>query len=93
MDSALGLYPKSSFNYAYYTGLRQIKSGERTQALTVFRQLLNRPDLSLHQLAVTTSTLSDIYINNGQTDSAILLLITAAISVVAVARRVPAQAN
>jgi tetratricopeptide (TPR) repeat protein len=80
MDSALNLYPKGSFNYAYYTGLRQIKAGERPRALTVFWQLLGRPDLTLHQLAVTTSTLSDIYITNGQPDTAIVLLIRAAIA-------------
>jgi hypothetical protein len=80
MDSALRRYPPGSFNYGYYTGLRQIKAGDRTQALAVFEQLLTRPDLTLHQLAVTTSTLSDIYINNGQPDAAIVLLIRAAIA-------------
>ena len=80
MDSALRLYPQGSFNYAYYTGLRDIKAGDRTHAQAVFWQLLSRPDLTLHQLAVTTSTLSDIYINSGQTDTAIILLIRAAIA-------------
>jgi tetratricopeptide (TPR) repeat protein len=80
MDSALTLYPKCTFNYGYFTGLRQIKAGERTRAQSVFWQLLGRPDLSLHQLAVTTSTLSDIYINTGQPDTAIVLLIRAAIA-------------
>jgi hypothetical protein len=36
--------------------------------------------LTLHQLAVTASTLSDIYIHTNQTDSAIKLLIQAAIA-------------
>jgi hypothetical protein len=80
MDSALRLYPPGSFNYAYYTGLSQIKMGDRTHAQAVFCRLLSRPDLTLHQLAVTTSTLSDIYINNGQPDTAIVLLIRAAIA-------------
>ncbi|HEV3414095.1 MAG TPA: DUF6377 domain-containing protein [Puia sp.] len=80
MDSALNLYPPGTFNYGYYTGLRQIKAGERSRALSVFWQLLARPDLTLHQLAVTTSTLSDIYINKGQPDTAIVLLIRAAIA-------------
>jgi len=77
MDSALLLYPRGSFNYSYYLGLRQIKSGQRADAVTVFRELLRRPDLTLHQLAVTTSTLSDIYIVN-YPDTAITLLIRAA---------------
>jgi hypothetical protein len=80
MDSALRLYQPGSFNFGYYTGLRQIKAGDGAHAQAIFRQLLSRPDLTLHQLAVTTSTLSDIYINNGQPDTAIVLLIRAAIA-------------
>jgi hypothetical protein len=80
MDSALRLYPPSSFQYTYYKGLTEIKSGRGTEAIADFRQLLKRPGLSLHELAVTTSTLSDIYITNGQPDTAITLLIRAAIA-------------
>ncbi|HXB95426.1 MAG TPA: DUF6377 domain-containing protein [Puia sp.] len=80
MDSALRLYPPGSFPYAYYSGLRDMKSGRGEHALQIFRQLLDRPDLSLHQLAVTTSTLSDIYIRNGGADTAIALLTRAAIA-------------
>jgi len=80
MDSALNLFPPGSFNYGYFTGLRQIKTGDRIHAQAVFWKLLNRPDLTLHQLAVTTSTLSDIYITNGQPDTAVVLLIRAAIA-------------
>ena len=80
IDSALELYPPGSFNYSYYRGLREIKSNRPTEALADFGQLLSRPDLTLHQLAVTTSTLSDIYITNRQTDSAITVLIRAAIA-------------
>ena len=80
MDSALRLYPPGSFNVSYYKGLRDIKSGQPARALDEFRQLLHRPDLTLHQLAVTTSTLSDIYITAGQPDTAISLLIRAAIA-------------
>ena len=58
----------------------EIKTDHPTEALADFGQLLSRPDLTLHQLAVTTSTLSDIYITSGQTDSAIILLIRAAIA-------------
>jgi hypothetical protein len=80
MDSALNLYPQGSFPAEYYKGLKQLKSGEGKHALTLFKHLLGRPDLPLHQLAVTTSTLSDIYIHNGETDTAIDLLIRAAIA-------------
>ncbi len=80
MDSALMLYPPASFEYAYYRGLKEIKSGNRTLALTDFRELIDRPGLSLHELALTASTLSDIYIYTGRTDTAIQLLIRAAIA-------------
>ncbi|HXO78078.1 MAG TPA: DUF6377 domain-containing protein, partial [Puia sp.] len=76
----LQLFPKGTFNYSYFKGLREIKTNHPTDALADFRQLLSRPDLTLHQLAVTTSTLSDIYITSGQTDSAIILLIRASIA-------------
>jgi len=80
MDSALHRYPQGSFSYSYYKGLKEIKSGQPTQALADFGQLLKRPDLTLHELAVTTSTLSDIYITDGKIDSAIILLIRASIA-------------
>jgi hypothetical protein len=80
MDSALKRYTPSSFEYSYYKGLKDIKSGRRDEALADFRQLLTRSGLSLHELAIATSTLSDIYINNGQPDTAITLLIRAAIA-------------
>ena len=80
MDSALQLYPDGSFSHSYYTGLREIKTNQRDKALRVFWDLLRRPDLTGHQLAVTASTLSDIYIYNGRPDTAIILLERAAIA-------------
>jgi Domain of unknown function (DUF6377) len=80
MDSALHLYPAGSIPYLYYTGLREIKTNQRDKALVIFWDILRRPDLAAHQLAVTASTLSDIYIFNGHTDTAILLLVRAAIA-------------
>ena len=80
MDSALQLYPDGSFSHSYYTGLREIKTNQRDKALAVFWDLLRRPDLTGHQLAVTASTLSDIYIFKGTPDTAIILLVRAAIA-------------
>ncbi len=76
VDSALMLYPEKSFQYLYYNGLKNIKTGERNKAFLYFDTLtMHSGFLSLHQLAITTSTLSAIYIQNNQTDSAINLLI------------------
>jgi hypothetical protein len=80
MDSALELYPTASFQYAYFRGLKEIKSGNLTMALAGFKELMNRPGLSWHELAVTASTLSAIYIYNTSTDTAIGLLARAAIA-------------
>jgi hypothetical protein len=80
MDSALQLYTPGSFFSSYYKGLKEIKSNHRQVAMVELWQLLSRPDLSDHELAVTASTLSDIYIYNGRPDTAIQLLIRAAIA-------------
>lgn len=80
MDSSLQFYPRGSFSYSYFKGLMNIKAGNREDALAIFRQLMRRPALSWHELALTASTLSDIYIYKGQNDTAINLLISAAIA-------------
>ncbi|KAI9463086.1 hypothetical protein F5148DRAFT_1286216 [Russula earlei] len=80
IDSALQLYPPASFSYSYYTGLKDIKSGNNDKALLEFQKTMSRQDLTHHQLAVAASTLSDIYIKTGQTDTAMILLIRSAIA-------------
>jgi len=80
MDSALQIYRRGSFQKAYFSGLKEIKSGDRDAALIDLKNLMQRPGLSWHELAITASTLSDIYIYKGQTDTAITLLIRAAIA-------------
>lgn len=80
MDSALRLYPLESFWYSYFNGLKDIKSGKRDNAQAIFQKIMNRPDLTDHQVAVTASTLSDIYIQRGQPDKAIDLLVRAAMA-------------
>jgi Domain of unknown function (DUF6377) len=80
LDSALLLYDQSSFEYIYYNGLKSIRSGKMADAQKYFQTLLQQKSLSLHELALTASTLSDIYIRKGQTDTAIDLLIRAALA-------------
>jgi hypothetical protein len=79
IDSSLILFPVNSFQYTYYNGLKNIRSGKIDQAFLYFDTLMHT-SLSPHQFAVTASTLSDIYIQRGHTDTAISLLIRAAIS-------------
>jgi tetratricopeptide (TPR) repeat protein len=80
MDSTIALTPANSFNHVYYQGLKDIKSGNNERARTLFRILLGLDSLTDHQVAVTASTLSDIYIQRNMDDSAIALLIQSAIA-------------
>jgi tetratricopeptide (TPR) repeat protein len=80
LDSALRLLDTGSFNYAYFKGLKDIRSGNKDKALLIYTDLMRRPGLTNHEIALTTSTLSDIYIQNQQNDQAIALLIQAAIA-------------
>jgi len=80
IDSALRLYTTGSFSAVYYAGLKESKSNNRQAAMAHLWELLSRPNLSDHELAVTASTLSNIYIYNGQLDTAMQLLIRSAIA-------------
>lgn len=80
LDSALALLQANSYEAAYYRGLKELRADNKAGALRVLTGLLQRPSLTSHQVAVATSTLSDFYIRNGQTDSAIQLLTTAVIA-------------
>ncbi|HMO63448.1 MAG TPA: DUF6377 domain-containing protein [Ferruginibacter sp.] len=80
LDTALMYFTPGSFPFSYYTGLKNIRSGKMPDAQVNFIRLLARGGLTDHELAVTASTLSDIYIQNGNVDSAITLLIDAAIA-------------
>ncbi|HWJ89537.1 MAG TPA: DUF6377 domain-containing protein [Flavisolibacter sp.] len=79
LDSALR-YQTSDFDLSYYKGLRNIRAGKIEEARTYFRGLIDARRLTLHQQALATSTMSDIYIQKGQIDSAIQLLVKAAIA-------------
>jgi len=80
IDSSLQLYPRNSFESLYFTGLRNFKTGDIPGALAYFQRTRALPDLSNHQLALVTSTLSGLYVQKGETDKAIDLLIEAAIA-------------
>ncbi len=80
LDSALVLFPDTSYQYTYYRGLQQIRTQNLNEAASSLKKLLARPGLTQHQVAVTASTLSDVYIRKTQTDSAVALLARAAIA-------------
>ena len=80
IDSAQVSFIPGSFEYEYYGGLKNIRTLNFNKAAGLLRGQLNKPDLSAHQVALAASTLSDIFIRNGQADSAIDLLTKAAIA-------------
>ncbi len=80
IDSAKTLCASNSFEYVYYTGLRYLKTGNTDMAVANLKALIDHYKLTDHQFAVTASTLSDIYIRKNSPDSAINLLILAAMA-------------
>jgi len=80
IDSAIRLCQPNSFEYIYYNGLKNIRSGDLKKATQNLRTLVDRYHLSVHQYAIVTSTLSDIYVRSNRPDSAASLLIEAAIA-------------
>jgi two-component sensor histidine kinase len=80
MDSSLVLFPVNSYEHNYYTGLKHIREGNLTIATDYLNALLAKSGLSPQQVAVTASTLSDIYIRKAQLDTAMSLLAKAAIA-------------
>ncbi|MET0464144.1 MAG: tetratricopeptide repeat protein, partial [Chitinophagaceae bacterium] len=80
LDSALRFFTPGSFPDRYFRGLKDIRSGDNLSALAGYRQLMEDPSLTHHEIALTASTLSDIYIQKGENDTAIILLIKAAVA-------------
>ncbi|MHA4811545.1 DUF6377 domain-containing protein [Flavitalea flava] len=80
LDSALNFYKPASFEYTYYSGLKNFKQGKVNEAATFFEKLTGSSGLTDHQLALTTSTLSAIYFQQGDRDKAIDLLIEATVA-------------
>jgi hypothetical protein len=80
LDSAFNYYDTTNFEYLYFQGLKDIRSNNRPHALINFKKIMSNPHLSFHEIALTASTLSDIYIQNGQIDTATALLVQAAIA-------------
>ncbi len=80
LDSALAIYPPPSFEYIYYTGLKQMKAGNLDNAFANFKILVERPGLTEHQMALAASTLSYIYFRKDEMDTAILYQAKAAIA-------------
>lgn len=80
LDSALALYPVNSFENLYYSALKFLKKGNTDSALFNLKKLIERSDLSYHQIALVTSTAGGINLSMGREDEARSYLIRASIA-------------
>jgi hypothetical protein len=80
IDSALLLYPDSSFEHLYFSGLRHLKLGKRDSALIQLKKLIDTKKLSWHETALTTSMIGGILALEGEGAKARDYLIQAAIA-------------
>lgn len=80
LDSALMFYPSGSFERIYFQGLKNLKSDKLEEAFDNFQTLLLRPELSYHQTALVSSTLSYIYLKRAAKNKAIDYQVMAAIA-------------
>jgi len=80
IDSAIQNCKEDSFEYGYYRGLKYWKSNDEEKASKQFKLTADRSDLTWHERAIATSSLSTIYIKMGRVDEAIVLLAQAAMA-------------
>lgn len=79
VDTLLDYSAPGSYSQLYYRGLKFIRSGRYDQGLGDLTTLYSREDLTLHQRAILTSTMSDVYINRGEQEQALAMLAEASI--------------
>jgi len=80
LDSALALHSSNSFDYFYYLALKFLKKGNPESALFNLHKVIANRSLDFHQIALATSTIGGIYINQGLIDSAKPYLLEASIA-------------
>jgi len=94
VDSILMYSPPESYYHIYYRGLRHVRKAEFDEGLADLSSLMEIDSLTLHQKAIVSSTMSDIYINKGDDERSIELLATASIcDIVAATRETTAILN
>src|SRR5690606_5312770 len=74
IDSAQQLCTPDSYTSLYLSGLKNLKNENNREALSDLNTLLTEYVLTPHQVAVTSSTLSYVYISRGENAEAIALL-------------------
>jgi hypothetical protein len=82
-DSALMLFKPHSFEYDYHYGVMYHKKGLLDSAKYYYALTVAHEDLTTHQQAIAISSLANIYIRMGKSDSAIIMMARAAIADIA----------
>lgn len=79
LDSAIAYAKNFPLQSLSYQGLKAYKNGDKKNGVSIYKQLINQPDITNRQLAVEYSTLSSFYygINN---DSLVYFILKAAIA-------------
>jgi len=80
IDSAIALSRPGSYNKIYLTGYKKLKNGQVQESAVDFINLLNKHKLTMHQVAIVASTLSNIYASTKNQEERIDLLIKATIA-------------
>jgi hypothetical protein len=80
VDSAMQLSDPASYQFIYLRGLKNIKNENSTEVLADLNLLIKKYSLNEHQLAVTASTLSYFYVSRNEPETAIDLLLIAAVA-------------
>lgn len=87
VDSVLELTESGSYDHLYFRGLRYVRDGNFRAGMADLSELRRVVDLTVHQRAIVSSTMSDIYINQGNDTKAIELLAEASICDIMTATR------
>jgi len=81
IDSSLALYQINSFEFSYFLGLKNLKTGNADSAFAAFKHIIDSmPGISFHNYALATSTLSGLYFREKKNEEAINYLLEAAIA-------------
>ena len=79
-DTALLYCRPGTYEYLSVQEFRGLKAGSLMAAATAYNQIRRLPNLTPHQLAVSASTVADLYEQNRQPDKAFELMLLAAIA-------------
>lgn len=80
IDSAIALSKPGSYDKIYLSGYKKLKNGNFESAIVDFDTLLNQHTLTVHQYAIVSSTMGNIYSTLKERDKCMQMLIRASIS-------------